>query len=332
MSSTLQVFRGTPEGKIVSDTVTRDLKDHEVFIETTHSGVCGTDEHYLKSGYVLGHEGVGIVRAVGSAVTTTKVGARVGFGYTHEICGSCDCCCTDADQYCRERKLYGFTDTDNGSFSYGAIWDSKVVVPIPDNYESEFAAPLMCAGATVWTVLSKYGIASNQRVAVMGIGGLGHLAIKLASAMGCHVVVLSSSENKRQEAMDYGASEFHVFRSGEAPPEDFKPVKHLILCGSASIDHTSLVPLVDFNGSIYPLTAAMEATPIPLTLLSMKGIKIQGSLVASRNSLRSLVEFAAVKNIKPTIMKYPFTAEGIEQAMQDLRDGKVRYRAVLVKE
>lgn len=96
MSTTLSlnVFRGTSEGKIVSDTVTRDLKDHEVFIETTHSGVCGTDEHYLKSGQVMGHEGIGIVRAVGSGVITTKVGARVGFGYTHEICGNCDNCCT----------------------------------------------------------------------------------------------------------------------------------------------------------------------------------------------------------------------------------------------
>lgn len=92
------------------------------------------------------------------------------------------------------------------------------------------------------------------------------------------------------------------------------------------------MPLVDFNGSIYPLTASMEPTPVPLTLLSMSGIKIQGSLVASRNSIRELLEFVARKNIKPTIMKYPFTTEGVEQAMQELRDGKVRYRAVLVKE
>lgn len=95
----------------------------------------------------------------------------------------------------------------------------------------------MCAGATVWTVLSKFGITARDRVAIMGIGGLGHLAIKLAATMGCHVVVLSSSENKRQEAMDYGASEFHVFRSGEEPVDTIAPIKHLLLCGSGGVDY-----------------------------------------------------------------------------------------------
>ncbi|KAF4465427.1 alcohol dehydrogenase [Fusarium albosuccineum] len=332
MSVTLDVFRGTPEGKIYADKVTRTLQSHEVYIETTHSGVCGTDKLYLPSGFVLGHEGIGIVRQVGSGVTTTKVGDRVGFGYTHEICGSCDNCCTDLDQYCRDRKIYGFADTDNGSFSYGAVWDAKCVVPIPDGYDSADAAPLMCAGSTVWTVLTKYGVRCDDRVGVMGIGGLGHLAIKLAAAMGAHVVVFSSSESKRQEAMDYGASEFHVFKSGDEAPADLKPVKHLLLCGSGNVDYASLVPLVDTDGIIYPLTASLGATPVPLTSLSLKGIRVQGSLVGSRDSTRKLLEFAARKNIKPTIMTYPLNEQGIESALQDLKDGKVRYRAVLIKE
>lgn len=143
------------------------------------------------------------------------------------------------DQYCRNQKQYGFHDLDNGSFSYGAVWDVNCIFPIPEGYDSIHAAPLMCAGATVWTVLTEYGIKATDRVAIMGIGGLGHIAIKLAAAMGCHVVVLSSSESKRQEAMDFGASEFHVFRSGQGPPKDCKPLKHLLLCGSASIDYPS---------------------------------------------------------------------------------------------
>lgn len=96
----------------------------------------------------------------------------------------------------------------------------------------------MCAGATVWTVLTEFGIRSTDRVAIMGIGGLGHIAIKLAVALGCEVVVLSSSESKRAEAIEYGASEYHVFRSGE-PIKDFKPVKHLLLCGSGSVSYPS---------------------------------------------------------------------------------------------
>jgi D-arabinose 1-dehydrogenase-like Zn-dependent alcohol dehydrogenase len=156
---------------------------------------------------------------------------------------------TDLDQYCRERKIYGFADTDNGSFSYGAVWDAKCVVPIPDGYDSVDAAPLMCAGSTVWTVLTKYGARCDDRVAVMGIGGLGHLAIKIAAAMGCQVVVLSSSESKREEAMEYGAAEYHVFKSGDEAPADFKPVKHLLLCGSANVDYARYVNILPMTNN-----------------------------------------------------------------------------------
>ncbi|KAI9146723.1 FMN reductase (NADPH) [Paramyrothecium foliicola] len=323
MSVSFDVFRGSAKGRIVPDQVSRTLQPHEVYIETTHSGVCGTDEHYIKKGQVLGHEGIGIVKQLGSGVTTVKPGDRVGFGYTHEICANCDNCATGWDQYCRNRKLYGFHDVDNGSFSSGAVWDSKCVYRIPDGYESIHAAPLMCAGATVWTILSEYDVRAGQRVGILGIGGLGHLAIKLAAAIGCHVVVLSSSESKRQEAMEYGASEFHVFQSGGRAPEDIKSVKHLLLCGSASLDYASLLPLVDTQGSIYPLTVTLTPAPIPLLPMGSRGIKIQGSLVASRQAIRNLLEFASRKNITPTVMTFPFTTEGIEDAMQKLRNGKI---------
>ncbi|KAE8379557.1 chaperonin 10-like protein [Aspergillus bertholletiae] len=331
MSITFDVFRGSPEGKIVADKTTRTLEYNEVYIETTHSGLCGTDEHYLKSGQVLGHEGIGIIKALGPGVAAVKVGDRVGFGYTHSICTSCDNCETGWDQFCRNQKQYGFHDFDNGTFSYGAVWDVNCVYPIPEEVSSVDAAPLMCAGATVWTVLTEFGIRSTDRVAIMGIGGLGHIAIKLAVALGCEVVVLSSSESKRAEAMEYGASEYHVFRSDE-PIKDFKPVKHLLLCGSGSVSYPSLMPLMDTNGSIYPLTVAFEPAPVPMLDVLFKGVRIQGSLVASRKGIRTLLEFVARHKIVPTIMTFPLTAEGIEEAMQTLRDGKMRYRGVLVKE
>ncbi|KAJ5887827.1 hypothetical protein N7495_007868 [Penicillium taxi] len=330
MSVTFDVFRGSKKGKIVAGTTTRTLQPNEVFIETTHSGLCGTDEHYLKTEMVLGHEGVGVIRQIGPAVTNVKVGDRVGFGYTHYVCGKCEKCLTGWDQYCENKKEYGYADLDIGSFSSGCVWDAGCVVPIPEGYESADAAPLMCAGATVWTILTEYGLKSTDRIGVMGIGGLGHLAIKLASAMGCHVVVLSSSEAKREEAMAFGASEYHVFRSGDKLP-DFKPVKHLLLCGSANVDYPSLMPLMDIHGVIYPLTVDMSNAPIPLLYMNQHGIRVQGSLVASRKALRSLVEFAAEKKITPTSMTFPLTKDGIEDAMETLRFGKMRYRGVLVR-
>ncbi|GAD99986.1 alcohol dehydrogenase [Paecilomyces variotii No. 5] len=239
MSVTYDVFRVSENGKIVADKTTSVLEHGEVFIETTHSGLCGTDEHYVKSGQVLGHEGIGIVRALGPGVTSVSVGDRVGFGYTHKVCGNCDKCVSGHDQFCRNQKQYGFHDFSNGTFSYGAVWDEKCVYPIPEGYSSVHAAPLMCAGATVWTALTEFGIRPADRVAFMGIGGLGHLAIKLAAALGYHVIVLSSSEAKRQEALDYGASEYYVFRSGGKAPDGLKPVDHLLLCGNAGVDYSS---------------------------------------------------------------------------------------------
>lgn len=130
-------------------------------------------------------------------------------------------------------------DFDTGSFAQGAVVDARCVFAIPDSIDPALAAPLMCGGGTVWTVLSQYGIKSTDRVGVVGIGGLGHLAIKMAAAMGCEVVVLSSSESKRAEATKFGAKEFHVFRNGEKPADDIAPIDHLLLCGSANVDYSS---------------------------------------------------------------------------------------------
>ncbi|RAL08451.1 NAD(P)-dependent alcohol dehydrogenase [Aspergillus homomorphus CBS 101889] len=332
MSITYDVFRGSPEGRIVADKTTRTLEDHEVFIETTHSGICGSDEHYFKAGNVLGHEGIGIIKALGPGVKSVKVGDRVGFGYTHSICTTCEECTTGYEQYCANQKMYGFHDRDNGSFSYGAVWDVNCVFLIPDGIDSVHAAPLMCAGASVWEIFMQYGVRPTDRVGIMGIGGLGHIAIKLAAAMGCSVVVLSSSEDKRQEAMDYGASEFHVYRSGGPPPEGFKQVKHLLLCGSGDVEFAALMPLMTPRGSIYPLTVTIKPATLPLVPLFLRGIRVQGSLLASRQNIRSVLQFAARKNITPTTMTFPMTVEGIEDAMQTLRDGKMRYRGVLVRD
>ncbi|KAE8354357.1 chaperonin 10-like protein [Aspergillus coremiiformis] len=331
MSITFDVYRGSKEGKIVAGQTTRSLRPTDVYIEMTHSGVCGSDEHFLHSGHVLGHEGVGIVREVGEAVTHVQVGDRVGFGYIQEVCGICDPCCSGWDQFCGSRMEYGIHNPDVGSFSTGVVWSARTVVKIPDGYDSVDAAPLMCAGATVWTCLTEYGARPADRVGIMGVGGLGHLAIKLAAAMGYHVVVLSSSETKRDEAMQFGASEYHVFSPGR-DMKDLKPLKHLLFCGNVTMDCPSLLPLMDIRGTIYPLTVDFKCSPVPLHSLNLRGIRIQCTIIASQNSLRKLVQFAAEKNIKPTVMKFPFNETGIADAMQTLREGKMRYRGVLVRE
>ncbi|OAX85348.1 hypothetical protein ACJ72_00277 [Emergomyces africanus] len=331
MSITFDVVKGAKDGNLVAAKTTRVLQPNEVYVEITHSGVCGTDEHYRHADQVLGHEGIGVVKQVGQGVTNVKVGDRVGLGYFREVCGFCPSCLSGWDQYCDNKNEYGNSGFDVGTFAQGAVWNANCVVPIPDGIDSADAAPLMCAGGTVWTILSEFGVRPTERVGILGVGGLGHLAIKLAAAIGSHVVVLSSSEAKRKEAMDYGAHEYHVFRSGQSL-EGIKPLKHLLLCGNAGVDFASLIPLMDKQGSIYPITVNLSPSSIPLFPVLHEGLRIQGSLVSSRRNMLHLLQFCAAKGIKPTTMQFPLTVAGAEEAMKRLREGKVRYRAVLVRE
>ena len=209
----------------------------------------------------------------------------------------------------------------------------------------------MCAGATVWNVLTSNNIRPGDRVGVMGIGGLGHLAIKLGAAMGYQMVAISSSKNKHDEAIELGASEHYLRDQMDQAAGDFKPLRHLILTGSPDTDYQKFVLVPDFgffkdtfltghrilsfmdtDGAIYPLTSAQKPAPISLSSLNSRGIRIQGSMVAPRHSIKSLLQFAAAKSIHPQVMTFPLTKEGIEQALQELRDGNMRYRGVLVRD
>lgn len=206
---TFTVFKGSEGGKIVKDQTTKpNLTDDQVLIKITASGLCGTDEHYKEAGIVLGHEGVGVVEQTGPNVKVLKKGDRVGWGYQHNSCGYCDCCLTGREQYCEQREMYAEANTDQGSFASHAVWKESFLFRIPDELSDAEAAPLMCGGATVFEALSSYDIKSTDRVGVMGVGGLGHLAIQFAAKKGCDVVVFSGSEGKKNEALQLGAREF----------------------------------------------------------------------------------------------------------------------------
>jgi len=212
------VFKGSASGAIVESTGHRDPKPTEVLVKISHCGVCGTDEHYRHADQGLGHEGVGIIIEVGSMVETLsefRVGDRVGMGWFHKFCGYCDACLSGAQNQCANRTEFGTSDTDQGCFGTAAAWDISTLYKVPDEIASEHAGPLMCGGATVWSPLYDFGLKAGSRVGVLGVGGLGHLAIQFASKMGMEVVVFSGTESKRQQAMELGASEFHVTTDGK---------------------------------------------------------------------------------------------------------------------
>lgn len=324
------VFKGSKDGKIVKSETTRgDVQNDQVLVKITASGLCGTDEHYKCADMVLGHEGAGVVEETGPNVKNLKKGDRVGWGYQHDSCGDCEYCLTGRETFCPGRQMYAAADLDQGSFGSHAIWRESFLFKIPDGLTDAEAAPLMCGGATVFTALYSYGIKPTDRIGVMGVGGLGHLAIQFAARMGCDVVVFSGTESKKDEAMNLGAHEF-IAMKGKDKIDIGRKIDALLVTTSVSPDWSLMLPALAPTAKIFPLTVDTGDFKIPHMGLVGGGHTVQGVVVATRAVHRHMLQFAALHGIKPIIMEYPMTEEGIEEAMTTLRDGKMRYRGVLV--
>ncbi|KAL7893072.1 GroES-like protein [Trichoderma sp. TUCIM 5745] len=324
-----KVIKGSSTGALVDAVSSREIKPDEVLIDVTHSGVCFTDYHYRQADMALGHEGSGVVKQIGSDVTRYRVGDRVGWGYQHNSCGHCKQCLTGRETFCAEREMFGLANFDQGSFASAAVWKEDFIYKIPDNISSSHAGPLMCGGSTVFNALKLNNVRSTDRVGVIGVGGLGHLAIQFASQMGCEVVVFSSTEQKRAEALAFGASEFYPTK-GVEKLEIRAPIDHLLVTSNAQPDWGLYLPIMAPEGTIYPITVSFEKLAVPAMDLIMGGLRIQGGMIAPRQIHREMLEFASRHNIVPVVEEFPLTAAGATEALQRLLDGKMRYRGVLV--
>ncbi|KAF7376455.1 NAD(P)-dependent alcohol dehydrogenase protein [Mycena sanguinolenta] len=323
------VFKGSASEGIVESKTRHDApKGNEVLIKISHSGICGTDEHYKHADMVLGHEGVGTVEQIGDRVTQFKVGDVVGWGWNHKTCGECEQCLLGQDQYCPKREQYGTHNHHQGSFGSHAIWDASFVFHVPAGLAPEHAAPLMCGGATVFEAIEAYNIRPTDRVGVVGVGGLGHLAIQFLAKMGASVVVFSSTDSKREEAMHLGATEFHTTKGVER--FDMAPIDHLMVTTSFLPDWKPFIGVMKPKGTIYPLTISSSDLVVPILPIVLAGIKIQGTTVACRSVHKRMLDFAARNHVTPVIEQFPMTRSGVEEGMARLREGKIRYRAVLV--
>ncbi|KAK7937210.1 chaperonin 10-like protein [Apiospora aurea] len=323
------VFKGQKDGIPRQSTTTKpdELTGDNVYVRITASGVCGTDLHYKRQDMVLGHEGIGVVESIGPDVKYLKVGDRVGWGYESNSCGHCIECLTGNETYCAEAALYGSSNPGQGSFATNAVWREAFLHRIPDDMRDEVAAPLQCGGATTFTALQ--GIKSTDTVGIMGVGGLGHLAIQFAARMGCRVVVFSGSEAKKAQALALGADEF-VATKGATSLSVSRPVNRLLVTTSAQPQWDLILPVMAPRGAIYPLSVSSGNFEIPYTPLVDHGINVQGSLVAPRHLHRQMLDFAARHRIEPIVEKFPMNEEGIKTALDRLEKGDVHYRAVLI--
>ncbi|KKK21431.1 hypothetical protein P175DRAFT_0468 [Aspergillus ochraceoroseus IBT 24754] len=323
------VFKGHQNGDPVKSTTTKpdELTEDYVLLKVTASGLCGTDLHYRRADIVLGHEGVGVVEQVGPSTRFLKKGDRVGWGYAMDSCGHCLECLQGAENFCPDRALYGAKNLDQGSFASHAIWRESFLHKLPDALSDIDAAPLQCAGATVYGALKD--IQPSDTVGIIGIGGLGHLAIQFAAKMGCRVVVFSGSERKREEAMSLGAHEFVATKDAKELQVS-TPINRLLVTAAVPPNWDLLLPVLANRAAIYPLTASRGAFEIPYLSLILQGISVVGSLVATRAMHRQMLEFAALHQIKPIVETFPMTEEKIKEAMDKLDRGEVYYRAVLI--
>lgn len=286
-----------------------------------------TNKSQRSTNMVLGHEGVGVVEAVGPNSQTLKPGDRVGWGYEVDSCGHCIQCLQGAEPYCPERTLYGLANHDQGSFASHAIWREAFLHKIPEGLSDTEAAPLQCAGATTFAALDT--LYPGDTVGILGVGGLGHLAIQFASKMGCRVVVLSSSDAKRDEALRLGAHEFIAMKDA-AHLQVSSLLNRLLVTASAPPRWDLILPIMAPRSTVYPLSVSKGNFEVPYMALILKGIAVKGSLVASRNQHRRMLDFAALHQIKPILEEFPMTEEGINRALDKLAKGEVYYRAVLV--
>ncbi|KAJ7793715.1 putative NADP-dependent alcohol dehydrogenase C 2 [Mycena olivaceomarginata] len=316
MTIEFTVFKGSANDGIVQSKTYRDgPTDTQVLVKITHSGICGSDEHFKHADMVLGHEGVGTVQEVGEKVSQFKVGDIVGWGLMHKACGHCEQCEVGHDQYCANVEHYGGHNLDQGSFGSHAIWDASFLFKVPESMAPEDAAPLMCGGATVYNIIASYNIRPTDRVGVVGIGGLGHLAI--------HVIVFSSTESKRNEATRLGATEFYATKGVESFNMGAK-LDHLLITTAALPEWNLFMPVMKPRGKIYPLSMPSGSGMINLPFAPMffGGLTVQASLVAPRSVQRNMLDFAARHEIKPIIERFPLTRPAWRRAWRSCARGR----------
>ncbi|KAJ2962010.1 hypothetical protein NQZ79_g2737 [Umbelopsis isabellina] len=331
MGKTIKAIANITETTFKEETFeVADLNPFEVYIKIKACGVCHTDLYKLasKSDVVAGHESVGEVLETGSLVKHLKVGDIVGFGYLKWSCLDCEECSSGNEIMCPERVRF---PTGLGGFAHHAVFDSRFCYKVPKSIEPKYAGPLMCAGATVFSALYNYKVSPTHRVGIVGIGGLGHLALQFAKAWGCHVVAISTNSSKTEEAKSFGAHEF--WNSKEFTEEKISKLEKLdfiINTVSGDLPWDQYFSLLKPNGTF----VLVGVTEKPMTFNGGAFIgdqlKFAGSLVASRHVSNKMLQFAARHNIKPQIEEYPMTAEGTAQAVQRVHDNKARYRAVLI--
>ena len=318
----------------------RAIGPNDVRIDIKFCGVCHSDIHFTRGEWgeipypaIPGHEIAGVVAAVGSEVTGFAPGDRVGVGCMVNSCRECENCAKGEEQYCipGNTQTYGSTDRDGtptyGGYSDHVVVDEDFVLRIPDGLELDAAAPLLCAGITTYSPLHHWGAGPGKRVAVVGLGGLGHMAVKIAHAMGAEVTVLSQTLNKKDDGLKLGADAYHATSDGETFKQLAGHFDLIINTVSAKLDMGRFFSLLKTDGTLVNVGAPPEPLPVPVFSLLMQRRSFAGSAIGSIRETQEMLDFCAEHGITAEIEV--ISADQINDAWQRVLDSDVRYRFVI---
>src|ERR1043166_967469 len=307
------------------------LGDEDVEVAVEHCGLCHSDLSVLNNEWelsqdprVLGHEVIGRITAVGPNAKGLKVGQRVGVGWNSGSCMHCYQCMSGSHHLCPE--VQATIVGHRGGFASHLRSHWAWAIPLPEKLNFSEAGPLLCGGITVFAPLAMYA-KPTSRVGIIGIGGLGHMAVKFAAAYGCDVTAFTSSESKFDEAKGFGANHVVATRDTAAIKKLAKSFDLLISTVNVPLDWEAMIGTLAPNGRLHDVGAVLEPIPVPAFSLIMEQRSISGSPTGSPVVIDRMLDFASRHNIAPQTEHFPMSK--INEAFARLESGKTRYRIVL---
>ena len=308
------------------------LKAFDCAIKVMACGICHSDIHMIHDDWdisryplVPGHEVIGEVVEVGSQVTHLKTGDRVGVGWQQGACMQCRDCLKGHQNLCDQAE--GLIVSGYGGFADYMVVDSRFAFLLPEGISTESAGPILCGGVTVYAGLRNAGMGSGQEIGVIGIGGLGHLAVQFASRLGNRVTVFTTSADKAEFATQLGAHEAILVPAGGSPPLPVNRLNIIINTANQALDWLGYVNYLDSNGTLVFVGMPSEPLTIPVTPLTSKQRRIMGSEIGSPAMITEMLDVVEKFGIQPMVELFPLAQAN--EALQRVLDNKVRYRAVL---
>lgn len=322
-----------PKGKLVPFSYeSGELSPENIDIKVSYCGLCHSDMSMMNNDWgmtqypiVPGHEIIGEIVAVGNAVKNLKVGDKVGLGWMSSSCMSCSQCMSGDHNLCANSE--GTIIGRHGGFAEYVRSHWSWAIPIPEGMDLSKAGPLLCGGITVFSPIFLSNLKPTDSVGVIGIGGLGHLAIKFLKHWGCDVIAFSSNPSKKDEILSMGANKVINSKDSEELKTVSGKLKFILNTTNVSLDWDSYLTALSPKGKLHTVGAVLEPMQIPAFSLIMGDKSVGGSPIGSPEIIRIMLDFCNRHNIYPNVEEFPM--EEVNEAIEHLEQGKARYRIVL---